>query len=48
MIMLSKADVLVGTARSTFSLTAGAFKGEIPYLVQKGIKSCSIPKVVSY
>lgn len=48
MIMLSKANVLVGTARSTFSLTAGAFKGEIPYLVTTGIKSCSIPKVVSY
>lgn len=48
MLMLSKSDVLVGTTRSTFSLTAGAFKGQMPYLVQKGKRECYLPKRVIY
>ena len=48
MIMLSKADLLVGTARSTFSLTAGAFKGEIPRLVYNKKKGCSVPTTIHF
>lgn len=48
MIMLSKADLLVGTARSTFSLTAGAFKGEIPRLVYTKKKGCSVPTTIHF
>lgn len=48
MLTLAKADVLVGTKSSTFSLTAAAFKGEIPHIVKRGVKKCDVPKTVIY
>lgn len=48
MLTLSKVDVLVGTKSSTFSLTAAAFKGEIPHIVKRGGKQCDVPKTVIY
>ena len=48
MVLLSRATVLVGTTRSSFSLCAAAMKGELPFLVTRGVTSCSIPKRIVF
>lgn len=48
MVLLSRATVLVGTTRSSFSLCAAAMKGELPFLVTRGVSSCSIPKKIIF
>lgn len=48
MVLLSRATVLVGTTRSSFSLCAAAMKGELPFLVTRGVKACSIPKKIIF
>lgn len=45
---LASCDALIGTFRSTYSLTAAALIGKIPYLVTKGSKTCAIPKVITF
>ena len=48
MVLLSRATVLIGTTRSSFSLCAAAMKGELPFLVTRGVTSCSIPKRIVF
>ena len=48
MVLLSRATVLVGTTRSSFSLCAAAMKGELPFLVTRGVNTCSIPKRIIF
>ena len=45
---LASCDALIGTFRSTYSLTAAALIGEVPYLVSRRSSSCAIPNVINF
>ena len=45
---LASCDAMIGTFRSTYSLTAAALIGEVPYLVSRGSSACTIPKVITF
>ena len=48
MLVMSRCDFFVGTARSTYSLCAAAFRGSLPHLVGEKSKVCAIPKSVVF
>ena len=45
---LASCDALIGAFRSTYSLTAAALIGEVPYLVSRRSSSCAIPNVINF
>ena len=45
---LAQCSHFVGTFRSSFSITAAALMGNVPFLVKQGGKRCEIPKVITF
>lgn len=48
MLLLARCQKLIGTQRSTFSLCAAAFQGQLPLLVGLKAGACSIPKQIVF
>ena len=48
MLMVARCNKVIGTTRSTFSLCAAAFQGELPLLVGLKEGPCSIPRQIVF